>query len=217
MRNFYGLRNTRIASIYNGMIQRCYNKNQKAYKYYGERGVTVCNQWKDEKYGFINFYIWSVNNGYKDGLTIDRVNINDQYSPENCRWATMKEQANNTRRNHFIEYKGNVYTLSELAQKCNMNVSSLSYRLKRFKNDIDLALSLPINYVHPQNNGKTVYQYKYIIKKGKKELSFVSSYSSVKEASEKTNVLHSSIAKCCRGDKWAKSAGGFIWSYKKLD
>ena len=71
------------------MKKRCYNKNNKDYKYYGGQGVTLCDYWKNE---FINFYNWSINNGYKENLTIDRKDNYDNYNPLNCRWVTMREQ-----------------------------------------------------------------------------------------------------------------------------
>ena len=78
------------------MKQRCYNKNKDNYKWYGGRGISVCDEWLNN---FMSFYDWSINNGYKDGLKIDRIDVNKNYCPENCRFITQKEQCRNTRKN----------------------------------------------------------------------------------------------------------------------
>lgn len=94
----HGLTETRLYSIWKNMKKRCYNKNNKDYKYYGGQGVTLCDYWKNE---FINFYNWSINNGYKENLTIDRKDNYDNYNPLNCRWVTMREQNLNKKSNQI--------------------------------------------------------------------------------------------------------------------
>lgn len=90
----HGLKYTRPYSILSGMKRRCYKNNFDDFKHYGGRGITVCEQWTNKKYGYLNFYIWAMNNGYKDNLSIDRINNDGNYEPDNCKWATDIEQNN---------------------------------------------------------------------------------------------------------------------------
>ena len=90
----HGMSNTRLHRIWKAMITRCNNKNFFAYKYYGGRGITVCEEWKEN---FQTFYDWSMANAYKDNLSIDRIDTNKSYTPSNCRWVTMAEQNQNKR------------------------------------------------------------------------------------------------------------------------
>ena len=85
---------TRLASIYQGMKQRCYNTKRPNYKYYGGRGIVICDEWLNSPQAFYN---WAIANGYQENLTIDRISTDGNYEPQNCRWATFKEQATNKR------------------------------------------------------------------------------------------------------------------------
>ena len=83
----HGKCNTRLYNIYCAMKNRCYNKNYKRYKDYGARGIVVCQEWKDD---FMSFYNWAMDNSYRDDLTIDRIDVNGNYEPSNCKWSTAK-------------------------------------------------------------------------------------------------------------------------------
>lgn len=128
----HGFSYTRIYRIFAAMLSRCYNSNTIAYKDYGGRGITICDQWYNEN-GFINFYNWSLNNGYNDNLSIDRIDNNLNYSPENCRWTTPINQSNNRRNNHNIDLLGNIFTMSEISRQYNIPYAKLSYNIN--KND----------------------------------------------------------------------------------
>lgn len=118
----------RIYTIWADMKDRCGNKKAASYVYYGGRGITVCDEWRND---FKAFYEWAMSNGYAEDLTIDRIDVNGNYEPSNCRWVTRKEQANNTRRNHFLTYDGETHTLADWAEKVGIKQNTLLYRLKR--------------------------------------------------------------------------------------
>lgn len=131
---------TRIYSIYKGMKDRCRYKTNDNYDRYGGKGVKVCPEWFDD---FINFYNWAMANGYNDELTLDRIDSNGNYEPDNCRWVTYKQQANNTRRNNYITFNGETHTLTEWAEKLGIKRSTLSTRIHRANWDIEKALTTP--------------------------------------------------------------------------
>lgn len=113
----HNLHNSRIYNIYAGMKKRCFSITQKDFKNYGGRGITVCDEWKND---FLTFYNWAIKNGYNDTLTLDRINYNRNYCPENCRWATPKEQANNKRSNLILNYNNESHNVTQWAEKLNI-------------------------------------------------------------------------------------------------
>ena len=136
----HGLRKTRLFSIWANMKTRCQNPNTPVYEYYGARGITVCDEWKDD---FQSFYDWSMMNGYSDNLTIDRIDNDGNYEPSNCRWVTMKEQSENTRRNHIVVLNEISKPLSVWCNIYNINYKTVRDRLKRGWSYQD-ALSKPV-------------------------------------------------------------------------
>lgn len=111
-----------------GMIARCYNVNTQAYKDYGGRGISVCDEWR---FSINKFYDWAISNGYENGLTIERINNDGNYDPSNCKWATRKEQAMNTRKGIIkIEYKGENRTLSEIAKLLNVRYEYIRQKVR---------------------------------------------------------------------------------------
>ena len=137
----HSLCGTRLHSIHRDMIARCYNPNRKSYKSYGGRGISVCDEWRGEN-GLRNFYDWSISNGYKEELTIDRIDVNGNYEPENCMWATREEQANNTRRNLYVSIDGETHTLSEWCKIKGLDYKKVYQRVHRLKWDYKKALEV---------------------------------------------------------------------------
>lgn len=120
------------------MIQRCENENDTGYKWYGARGIRLCNEWRES---FPKFYNWAMANGYSEGLTIDRIDVNGNYEPENCRWVTMKIQNNNKTDNRIINIDGVSKTLSEWCDFTGMNYNTVMYRLRNGWSDKDALMS----------------------------------------------------------------------------
>ena len=115
----------RLHKIWGSMHERCERIKHPHYDAYGGRGIKVCEEWRE----YLPFAKWARNNGYTDELTIDRIDVNGNYEPTNCRWITMKEQHNNRRNNRVITYHGENYTLTQLSEKVGINKTTLKERL----------------------------------------------------------------------------------------
>lgn len=126
----HGLSHTRLHKIWHSMYCRCYYSATNQYKNYGGRGIKVCEEWKHMD-GFINFYNWAINNGYRDDLTLDRIDNNKNYCPENCRWSTPKQQSNHRTNNVLYTYKGRTQTSKQWCDEYGISQTTLNDRLKR--------------------------------------------------------------------------------------
>lgn len=135
----HGKTNTRLYVIWKNMRERCTNPKHKNYSIYGGRGIKICEEWNQ----FDSFYNWAVCNGYSDDLTLDRIDVNQGYSPENCRWISQKEQCNNTRRNIKVSIDGEVKTLKQWSKINGLNYGTVSSRIKRGWTPIE-ALTSPV-------------------------------------------------------------------------
>lgn len=131
---------TRLSRIFNHMKLRCYNANHHNYKNYGARGIKLCDEWNNRELaheegrttkGSLVFKKWALENGYADNLTIDRIDVNKNYSPENCRWVSVKFQENNKRTNHFLTYKGETKTMKQWCEELKLNYNTVRTRIRR--------------------------------------------------------------------------------------
>jgi len=134
------------------MYCRCYYPTTNGYQRYGGRGITMCDEWINNPG---SFYDWSINNGYKKGLTIDRIDVNGNYEPSNCRWVTKEVQDNNRRNNRNITCNGKEKTLAQWAREYNINIVTLSDRLKAGLS-IEEALNKPVI----KSGGKLLFEIK---------------------------------------------------------
>lgn len=131
--------NTRLYKIWGSMKRRCYNVKDKRYTDYGGRGIAVCSEWRND---FMSFYNWSMANGYNDNLTIDRIDVNGNYEPSNCRWATHKQQARNRRNNKLYTLNGVTKCLAEWCEILGLNYHTINVRINVHNWSIEKALEL---------------------------------------------------------------------------
>lgn len=134
-RKTHGKTNTRLYKVWRGLIDRCLYKSHKYYKDYGDRGIKICDEWLGDV-GFKNFYNWAIENGYNENAkrgdcTIDRINNDGNYEPNNCRWVDLKIQQNNTRKTKKILYNNKYMSLFEISQICKIDKKIIYRRLLR--------------------------------------------------------------------------------------
>jgi len=123
------------------MIDRCVNEKNNSFIHYGGRGIKVCDDWIDKESGRYNFIEWALHNGFEIDKSLDRIDTNGNYSPDNCKWSTISEQLNNQRRNHRILFNGKTQTLTQWANELGINPNTLQRRIVKYKMEIDKAFT----------------------------------------------------------------------------
>ena len=132
---------TRLYRIWRGMISRCYTPSATEYEYYGGRGISVCDAWRNN---YSEFRCWALSNGYNDDLTIDRINNNSDYSPNNCRWISKQDQMLNKSNNRLITFNNVTKTITEWAYGFGIDRRTLSGRIDRYHWPVEKALTTPV-------------------------------------------------------------------------
>ena len=145
---------SRLSDIFRTMKKRCYYPKHICYHDYGARGIKLCEEWNNREIvrisgirytkGYLKFKKWALENGYQDNLTIDRIDVNADYSPSNCRWVTQKEQANNRRNNIYVLYKGKTQTLKQWCEELHLPYGTIKNRVIQLKWECIKALETPI-------------------------------------------------------------------------
>ena len=183
---------SRLNNIYWGMIARCNRPNNPAYYLYGGRGISVCDSWMT---GFKPFKEWALAHGYSEGLTIDRINNNKGYSPENCRWVTMKEQIRNRRIAIKLSINGVEKTLWEWCEQFGLSYTTALWRAKRWGLTADIFSCGVLGRSKPRKV--------YATKNGK-EYSFDSMREAARWAHRSDTAIRLSIERggICGGMKW---------------
>lgn len=154
---------TKLKAVYYNLLQRCFNQKNPGYRNYGGRGITVCNEWRNDINSFIK---WSLNNGYADGLQIDRINNNGNYEPNNCRYVIPKVNLNNRRTNVRLNLAGDIKTIAEWESDTNITRSSIKHRLSNGW-EVEKALTIPtrnterILFYKGESNSVTSWAKKY--------------------------------------------------------
>ena len=141
---------SRLYEIWHGMKQRCNNPSGKDAKKYHDRGIRVCDEWNDS---FESFQSWALQNGYAPDLSLDRIDVNGNYCPSNCRWATMSQQARNTRFNHFLEFNGKRQTIADWADETGIDYYTLAKRIE-IGWTTERALTQPVDHSKNKNKHK---------------------------------------------------------------
>lgn len=139
----HGGKGTKLYEIWCAMRSRCSCPKSKSYKHYGGRGIAVCKEWDTD---FNSFRQWAIENGYKEELSIDRIDVNGNYEPDNCRWATAKQQTNNRTITRKIEYQGKTLALSEWSECLGIKLDTLYYRIFKLGWSIERAFNERVSY-----------------------------------------------------------------------
>lgn len=136
----HGLYGTKIYKIWSGMKSRCRYSSCQDYKYYGGKGITYCEEWND----FTSFYEWAIENGYQDGLSLERINVKGNYEPSNCKWVTLREQRYNLTKSLKYTINEKTKCLAEWCEIYNVPYQTVYKRIKKQNLDIHEALTKPI-------------------------------------------------------------------------
>lgn len=135
----HGQSGTSIHNVWMSMHERCKNPNSTVYDRYGGRGIKVCDEWRE----FTPFFYWAKSNGYREGMTIDRINNDGNYSPDNCRWVDMKAQCRNRSNTYYVCFRGEMIPLISLCDKYNISYQTARQRIKKLHWNVEDAVTIP--------------------------------------------------------------------------
>ena len=194
----HGMTGTNLYRIWAGMKQRCDQKNNDRYKDYGGRGISYCKEWEE----FEKFAEWAYQSGYKDGLSIERINVNGNYCPENCEWIPFAKQARNRRPSlRIVGEDGKEHLVVDIAEQIGIDSNVVRARYESGWSLHD-ALYTPLIM-------QTVR--KKVLKIDLKTGEVLREYASIGQAAKDVGVDRSSISRCCSGE--LKKSAGFSWKY----
>lgn len=199
-------RNSFLYSTWSGMKQRCYNKNTEGYHNYGGRGIKICDEWLND---YKAFYNWAILNGASKELSIDRIDVNGDYCPENCRWVDNQTQMRNMQYNRYIEYNGQKKLMKEWSEELGIPYDTIRGRLDNYGWTIGEALGFEEHVfdTRPERpeTRKKVLQYSL-------NGNLIREWDSLIDINKELGISVSSIQNCCAG--YTRTSNGFKWKYK---
>lgn len=195
-----------LYTTWRGMKQRCYDSNSSNYKNYGGRGVRVCGEWHND---YISFYKWAMSNGASQELTLDRIDVNGNYEPSNCRWVSNSTQQRNKQYNRYIEYGGQRKLMKEWSEELGIPYDTIRARLDQYGYTVGQALEFEhyepkIRQERPETR-KAVLQYSL---SGEP----IKEWASLIDIQKELGFAIDSVRACCAG--YSFSSHGFKWGYK---
>lgn len=201
----HGEGTTKLYRVWSEMKERCRNPHRHNYENYGGRGIDVCDEWANS---YLTFKEWAISNGYCEGKAIDRIDNEKGYCPENCRWATQKEQQRNKRNNRLVTLNGETKTLAEWSEITGINHGVLWNRIFHLGWSIEKAFATPPHgntYHKPRvDKMKAVHQCD-------EDGNILATFASIKDASETTGINRSNISSVIHGRR--KKAEGYYWEF----
>lgn len=199
------------------MKGRCYRQSMKGYENYGGRGISVCDAWKNS---FTAFRDWAIENGYDETAgprecTLDRIDVNGNYCPENCRWISNKEQQSNRQDNVYIEYKGERKTIAGWAEYCGIGYKGMEKRFRKWS--VEDAIETPVLKREDRRGRK--HKGERAVIQLTKDGRPIKKFRSVSEAARSIGRPVSEITSVCRRRKnrkgyQFKTCAGFVWQYE---
>lgn len=140
-KRIHGMSKERLYVTWANMKKRCFNPKGTEYNNYGGRGISVCEEWRNS---FKSFYEWAMSNGYEENLTIERIDVNGNYEPSNCRWITRNEQSLNKTTSHYLTYDKKTQTIKEWADEIGIKYDTLHSRIMYYGWSVEKAITTPI-------------------------------------------------------------------------
>lgn len=181
----HGESHTRLHNVWCGMNDRC-NPNNTGSERYGKRGIRVCDEW----YSYEAFAKWARENGYKEGLTIERIDVNGNYCPENCKWIPLVAQARNRRTTHWVIYKGERMSLAEACERAGLPYKQVFWRMRRGGWSFEKAISVPMGQdlgIREHEHSCAVCGKMFVSRSGKSLYCSLECYRVVKNAARRKN------------------------------